>query len=104
MVNDYPVSGRAGTPETGTYAVYSKSHYTSAIGGGATMEFMIRFAWGNSAAIGFIRSPSTATADLCRARPNSAARCSHGCVRQRNSDAAALWDWAQVGTQVVVVK
>jgi len=29
---------------------------------------------------------------------------SHGCVRQRTSDAAALWAFARVGTRVVVVR
>ena len=28
---------------------------------------------------------------------------SHGCVRQRRVDAKALWDFAPVGTRVVVV-
>ena len=28
---------------------------------------------------------------------------SHGCVRQRLSDAQLLWDWAPIGTPVVVV-
>jgi lipoprotein-anchoring transpeptidase ErfK/SrfK len=28
---------------------------------------------------------------------------SHGCIRQRTPDAIALWDYAPVGTKVVVV-
>ena len=104
VVNDYPVSGRAGTPDPGTYAVYSKSRYTSAVGGGATMEFMIRFTWGNSAAIGFHSIPVDRRGRPLQSEAELGTPRSHGCVRQRYSDAAALWDWAPVGTQVVVVK
>ncbi|CAN5657062.1 hypothetical protein BH10ACT3_BH10ACT3_08720 [soil metagenome] len=98
------MSGKAGTPDRGTYSVYSKSRYTSAIGGGATMEYMIRFAWGNSAAIGFHSIPVDRRGRPLQSEAELGSPRSHGCVRQANGDAAALWEWAHIGTQVVVVK
>ena len=46
VARSYLVSGRARTPSTGVYRVFSKSRYTTSIGGGARMEYMVRFAVG----------------------------------------------------------
>lgn len=101
VVNTYLVSGRAGEPDKGTYSVYSKSRYASS--GSARMEYMIRFAWGRNLAIGFHSIPTVNGRPL-QSESQLGTFQSHGCVRQRVSDAAALWNWAPVGTRVDVVK
>jgi lipoprotein-anchoring transpeptidase ErfK/SrfK len=104
VVNTYLVSGRAGTPAYGTYHVYSKSRYTTSLNGAATMEFMVRFAWGNTAAIGFHSIPINRYGQQLQSESQLGTPQSAGCVRQRWWDAAGLWDWAPIGTTVVVVK
>jgi len=104
IARSYLVSGRAGTPATGVYGVFSKSRYTTAIGGGARMEFMVRFAQGRSAAIGFHSIPVNSRGAPLQSDAQLGTYQSAGCVRQNWSDAEALWNWAPVGTQVVVVK
>jgi len=104
VVNTYLVSGRAGTPGVGTYHVFSKSRYTSSLNGAARMEHMVRFAWGRSAAIGFHSIPVNGRGQPLQSEAELGSYRSAGCVRQANGDAAALYEWAQVGTQVVVVK
>ena len=104
VVNTYLVSGKAGTPANGIYQVFSKSRYTTSLNGSARMEFMIRFTYGPTAAIGFHsipvdRSGRPLQSDASLGRPLSA-----GCIRQRYADAQGLWNWAPVGTTVVVVK
>lgn len=96
----YLVSGRSGMPSRGFYRVYSKSRYASS--GSARMEFMIRFARGRKLAIGFHSIP------FSRGRPLQSewqlgTPQSHGCVRQRWTDALWLWWWAPIGTPVVVM-
>jgi len=104
VARSYLVSGRAGTPATGVYSVFSKSRYTTSIGGGARMEYMVRFTWGRSAAIGFHSIPVNSRGVPLQSDAQLGTYQSAGCVRQHWSDAEALWNWAPVGTQVVVVK
>jgi hypothetical protein len=101
VVHTYLVSGRNNTPARGTYAVYSKSRYASS--GSARMEYMVRFAWGSSMAIGFHSIPTVGGRPLQSEGELGSFR-SHGCVRQRMGDAMLLWYWAPVGTRVDVVK
>ena len=66
-----------------------------------TMQYFVRFAHGDNAAIGFHDIPVDegravqSVADL--GTPQS-----HGCIRQKRADAIALWDFAPLGTPVVV--
>lgn len=101
VVNTYLVSGRAGTPGPGVYRVYSKSRFASS--GSARMEYMIRFARGRNLAIGFHSIPTSRGRPLQSEAQLGTYR-SHGCVRQRMSDAVGLWNWAPEGTRVDVVK
>lgn len=95
------VSGRRGVPRPGVYGVFSKSRYSSAQGGRVRMEFMVRFARGRRLAIGFHsipvgrRGPIQTEAQLGTFR-------SAGCVRQLRANAETLWNWAPIGTRVVV--
>ena len=100
LVKTYLVSGRTGLPGFGTFHVYSKSRYAGS--GSVHMEYMIRFARGRSLAIGFHSIPVGRGGPLQRVDQLGTPR-SHGCVRQWIGDAAELWNWAPVGTTVVVV-
>lgn len=103
VVNSYLVSGRRNLPARGTYSVFSKSRHAWS-GSGTTMEYMIRFAWGNTLAIGFHSIPRNSAGRPIQTEAQLGTPLSAGCIRQRDSDAAALWNWAHVGTTVVVVK
>jgi lipoprotein-anchoring transpeptidase ErfK/SrfK len=101
VTKTYLVSGRANTPRYGSYAVYSKS--VNASSGSARMKHMVRFAHGRTLAIGFHSIPTSGGRPLQSEAQLGTYR-SHGCVRQRNSDAAFLFNWAGIGTNVRVVK
>jgi hypothetical protein len=98
----YLVSGRAGTPSVGTYRVYSKSRYSSS--GSLRLEYMVRFAHGRTLAIGFHSIPKRPDGSLVQSEAELGQYRSSGCVRQRLSDAAYLWNFAPIGTVVVVTR
>ena len=99
----YPVSGSVeDNLEPGTYEVYSRSKHAWGIDDSGTMDYMVRFAHGDTAAIGFHDIP-VKDGELVQAKADLGAPRSHGCIRQRRPDAQALWDFAPLGTTVVVV-
>jgi hypothetical protein len=98
----YLVSGRQGRPAAGTYRVFSKSTSTHALHGGITMRLMVRFAHGDAAAIGFHDIPLDGNGRPMQTESDLGGYRSAGCVRQAHVDAVFLWDWASVGTTVVV--
>ena len=87
--------------DPGSYEVYSKSKRAWGIDGG-TMKYMVRFAHGKNAAIGFHDIPYD-EGKLMQTRAQLGTPLSSGCVRQWRQDAKALWAFAPEGTQVVVV-
>ena len=99
----YNVSGRRGVPAGGTYSVFSKSRVTSAGHDGITMRNMVRFARGSSLAIGFHSIPRYASGRPLQSEDELGGYRSAGCVRQADADSERLWEWAPVGTKVVVV-
>ena len=86
----------------GTYEVWSRSRHAIGIDDSGTMEYMVRFAHGERAAIGFHDIPVD-DGDLVQTREDLGTPQSHGCIRQWRPDARALWDFAALGTTVVVV-
>ncbi len=96
----YRVSGRAGVPRKGTYSVFSKSERASS--GSVTMRYMVRFARGRTLAIGFHSIPRNRQGRPIQSESELGSYRSHGCVRQSDGDALALWNFAPVGTKVVV--
>ncbi len=104
VVHTYLVSGRANTPRTGTYHVFSKSRHTTSMNGRARMQYMVRFAHGRGAAIGFHSIPTDLRGRPLQSEAELGSYRSAGCVRQKNIDAEFLYAWAPVGTKVVVVK
>ena len=85
----------------GTYEVYSRSRHAVGIGDSGTMEYFVRFTRGANAAIGFHSIP-VHDGEPVQSRAQLGTPLSHGCIRQARPDARALWDFAPVGTPVVV--
>jgi lipoprotein-anchoring transpeptidase ErfK/SrfK len=88
--------------EPGTYAVYSKSRNAVGFDHGETMKYMVRFAHGASAAIGFHDVPAYSDGTLVQTKAELGEPQSAGCIRQWADDAKALWKFADVDTKVVV--
>lgn len=88
--------------DPGTYAVFSRSRWAVGIDDSGVMEFFVRFAHGQRAAIGFHTIPTKLGTPL-QARVQLGTPQSHGCIRQAKADAISLWKFAPEGTEVVVV-
>ena len=105
IIKMHRVSGRQdpGDPLPGTYQVWSRSLRTFAINNPTiTWNYMVRFAKGDRGGnIGFhdipyqYGQPVQTIDELGQAL-------SGGCVRQASEDAIWMWNWAQIGTVVVV--
>ena len=104
LLDTYPVSGRANNPRPGTYAVFSKSPKAWS-SGGATMDHMVRFAHGqfSDLSIGFHAIPRSGNGKPVQSESELGQFRSLGCVRQRDDKARQLYEWAPVGTPVVVL-
>lgn len=87
----------------GSYHVESKTRNANAFDGSGTMEYFVRFATGRNAPIGFHTVPVDHDGKLEQTRDQLGSPQSAGCVRQWMNDAVALWDFAPVGTSVVVI-
>ncbi|MEO6125494.1 MAG: L,D-transpeptidase [Ilumatobacteraceae bacterium] len=100
----YRVSGRMDQPLPGTYQVFSKSLRTcSNHSPDICMRFMVRFAHSfRGDNIGFHEIPARNGRPL-QVEDQLGQALSGGCVRQSTADAIRMWDWAQIGTTVVVV-
>jgi lipoprotein-anchoring transpeptidase ErfK/SrfK len=101
----YLVSGtRFGQVRPGRYDVIRKRRYTTSYHGTERMEYMVTFTFGKNAAIGFHDIPvSIETGRPVQTLAQLGQSLSDGCVRQARPDAKALWEFAPVGTPVVVV-
>lgn len=86
----------------GSYEVYSTSMNATGIEDSGTMKYMVRFTQGANAAIGFHDIPIHHGHTVQTAEQLGTPQ-SHGCIRQLRRDAKALWDFAPVGTKVVVL-
>ena len=105
VIRSWLVSGSKYSNEVpGTHKVYSKSEMSTAWNGQAYLPKMVRWLKTDIGAIGFHaiplhvedNSPYMTEAEL-------GTRLSGGCQRQANADAEFLWDFADIGTTVVVV-
>ena len=106
VARTYPVSGARNERmiAPGSYEVYSKSRHAVAYNYEETMAFMVRFAHGRHAPIGFHDIPRDLHQQLVQSRADLGTATSAGCVRQARPDALALWQFTDVGTTVVVVR
>jgi lipoprotein-anchoring transpeptidase ErfK/SrfK len=105
VTRTYPVSGsKYDQLQPGTYEVFSKSESTTSWHGTESMEYMVRFHRGARANIGFHDIPvDTLTGTEVQTLSELGTPLSDGCIRQDVADAKALWDFAPVGTLVVVL-
>jgi hypothetical protein len=87
--------------DPGTYGVYSRSRWAVGIDDSGVMEYFVRFTRGAHAAIGFHSIPTKDERPLQTTGELGTPQ-SHGCLRQALSDARRLWNFAPVGTKVVV--
>ena len=88
--------------DPGSYEVYSKSRWAVGVDDSGVMQYYVRFAHGPHSTIGFHTIPTHLGKALQSVKDLGTPQ-SHGCIRQRTSDAIALWNFAPVGTRVVVV-
>ncbi len=105
ILRSWLVSGsKYNNEQPGVHKVYSKSPQSTAWNGKAILPMMVRYQKTAIGAIGFHGIPihlSDGTAYQTDAELGT--RLSGGCQRQDNLDAKFVWDWATVGTTVVVV-
>ena len=106
VLKTHLVSGRLKwcDPRVGEYRVFSRSRYTNSIQNPAvTWGYMIRFTHGcNGGNIGFHEIPKKYGVPL-QSIWQLGTPLSSGCVRQGPDDARWMWNWAWVGTKVVVL-
>ncbi len=88
--------------DPGSYAVYSRSERAWGIDDSGSMRWFVRFTRGDNAAIGFHNIPVLGDTPVQTAA-QLGTPLSHGCIRQQEADARALWAFAPVGTTVVVI-
>ncbi len=104
VVRSYLVSGSKYSNEMpGTHKVYSKSEVSTAWNGRAWLPLMVRYQKTDIGAIGFHAIPLHVEDDSAYMTESELGqRLSGGCQRQANRDAKFMWDFANVGTTVVV--
>ncbi len=104
LFDTHRVSGRPDQPQYGTYTVWSRSETTcSNTHTDICMRWMVRFAYsfrGNN--IGFHEIPRRNGVPM-QTDDQLGQALSGGCVRQATADAITTWNWAVIGTVVVVV-
>ena len=103
IFHTHRVSGLLSQPNPGTYKVFSRSANTcSATHAGVCMRWMVRFTKGRAGDnIGFHEIPNYYGTPM-QTVEDLGLGLSLGCVRQAPDDALLMWDWAQLGTVVVV--
>jgi hypothetical protein len=104
LVDTYLVSGREAVPAPGTYHIFSKSVSAWAGHDGITMKWMARFAVARSGlAIGLHAIPRYSNGQPMQTEDELGYYRSGGCVRQPDDKAQALYEWAPIGTTVIVL-
>lgn len=86
----------------GTYRVNSKNRVARTYRGGGTFEYFVKFAQGETSAIGFHAITKLNDGRMVYARDDLGTARTPGCVEALRDDAIALWKFAPVGTPVVV--
>lgn len=104
VIRSWLISGSKYNNETpGTHAVYSRSAVSTAWNGKAYLYKMVRWLKTDIGAIGFHALPiHVADNSPYQTDAELGTRLSGGCQRQANLDADFTWEFAQVGTPVVV--
>lgn len=99
----YLVSGSlTDNVKPGSYHVFSRQRWAIGVDDSGKMQYFVVFAHGQEAAIGFHTIP-TKNGKPLQTEAQLGTPESHGCIRQRLSDALRMWSFGQIGTDVVVV-
>jgi hypothetical protein len=104
LFHTHRVSGLDSQPNPGAYTVWSRSERTcSRSSPDICMRYMVRFAFGRRGDnIGFHEIPRRNGVPMQDLSQLGLAL-SGGCIRQATGDAVIVWNWAQLGTVVVVL-
>ena len=104
IVRTFLVSGRRAVPNPGTYRVFSQSEASfSPILPGVTFRYMTRFAIGPKGGnIGFHELPLRFGKPM-QSIDQLGTYQGSGCLRSTTADAKFVFQWAHIGTTVVVV-
>jgi hypothetical protein len=105
IVRSWLVSGsKYGNETPGTHEVYSRSDVSTAWNGKALLYKMVRWLKTDIGAIGFHALPVRVDdGSLYQTEEELGQRLSGGCQRQANLDADFVWEFAQIGTPVIVL-
>lgn len=105
IIRSWLVSGSQYNNEIpGTYNVYSRSEQSTAWNGRAILPYMIRWLQTDIGHIGFHGIPRhVEDGSAYQTEDELGTRLSGGCQRQADPDARFLWEFATVGTAVVVL-
>ncbi len=97
----YTVSGRRNYPKNGTYHVFRRINP----GWSKTLRlpYFVGFTYGNTTDVGFHGIPLERDGAPIQSDSQLGTPRSHGCVRQSQWAAKLMWDWATMGTTVVVI-
>ena len=101
MFASYTVSGRRNYPSTGTYKVFRRINP----GWSKTLRlpYFVGFTYGTTTDVGFHGIPLEHDGTPIQSDAQLGSYRSHGCVRQNQWAAKLMWDWATMGTTVVVI-
>ncbi|OUZ08847.1 hypothetical protein BHE97_11985 [Aeromicrobium sp. PE09-221] len=104
VTSTYLVSGsRFDNLDPGSYEVRARYRHATSFDNSGTMEYFVEFTTGWSEPIGFHAIPVDHDGQLEQSLDDLGVALSAGCIRQDIEDAAFLWDWAPMGTPVIVV-
>jgi len=105
VVRSWLVSGsKYGNETPGEHEVYSRSDVSTAWNGKAFLYKMVRWLKTDVGAIGFHALPVRVDdGSLYQTEEELGQRLSGGCQRQANLDADFVWEFAQIGTPVIVL-
>lgn len=95
------VSGRRGVPNPAVYQVFRRVNPGGS--GSLRLPFFVGFAHGSTTDIGFHGIPLRSDGSPIQSDAELGQYRSHGCVRQSQADAVRTWDFAPIGTTVVVI-
>ena len=104
VIRSWLVSGSKYNNEVpGKHVVYSRSEVSTAWNGKALLPHMIRYTKTKIGAIGFHGIPRhVSDGSKYEKDTELGTRLSGGCTRQADLDADFMWDFAQIGTTVIV--
>ncbi|MEO5723699.1 MAG: L,D-transpeptidase family protein, partial [Ilumatobacteraceae bacterium] len=105
VIRSWLVSGSKYSNETpGVHKVYSRSETSTAWNGKALLPHMVRWLKTDIGNIGFHGIPvHVSDGSPYQTDAELGSRLSGGCQRQDNLDANFVWDFAQIGTPIVVL-